>query len=654
MKTKKLLSLILLGMLCSIGNVWGGVNIFTSQKQVIEDGDWTITGPNNEASSQSSVVFPSPAAETGFPTGTRSAANYFKINGTSDLGAKLSDTKRITIEGVSTGDVVTVYWFATNTTASKVRLSYATSASKGAQIEEIEQSSVTSKNIYKTTFSALTAENITSITSGYAESEGLLYISCSNSVYVYAVKIESGTLKCATPTITPTTFSTDDQEVTISSTEGATIYYTLDGTTPTTGSSVYNGASKPTISSTTTVKAIAVKASYDNSDVATSTITKVVPASWLSWDFTNWSSATQTGILADNTNWDNKEKSDGLDWSSNNNGRSNKTTLSDATITYGSTTTTIPETDGLKFTTSAANQFALLFNLGSTDLGTYYGSKFIWLYGKNSKIIVPNVPAGATIEIGIESHKISESRKMDVSNATPSNASTTTYAVKTFTVNADGNVTINPNDKGMHIYNIAVNIPTVPISTKSGRNYGTMVTPSDKKLDFANAEGVKAYIATGFNGAKTAIVLKEISVAPANTPIIVWTETKGATVNVPVTANNPSSADVTTLASSNLVAGDGSTAWDGTAGYTYYYLASDLFHKATSGTLQSGKAYLKVLTSEVPATAPSLFFVFDEENNATDIQSIESADKAIKFFEDGKLLIMRDGVVYDALGRIIR
>lgn len=197
-------------------------------------------------------------------------------------------------------------------------------------------------------------------------------------------------------------------------------------------------------------------------------------------------------------------------------------------------------------------------------------------------------------------------------------------------------------------------IESVAVSTLSDRNYATMVTPAGKKLDFANAEGVKAYIATGFNGAKTAIVLKEISVAPANTPIIVWTETQGATVNVPVTANNPSSADETTLALSNLVAGDGSTAWDGTAGYTYYYLASDQFHKATSGTLQSGKAYLKVANGDVPATAPSLFFVFDEENNATDIQSIESADKAIKFFEDGKLLIMRDGVVYDALGRIIR
>ena len=103
-----------------------------------------------------------------------------------------------------------------------------------------------------------------------------------------------------------------------------------------------------------------------------------------------------------------------------------------------------------------------------------------------------------------------------------------------------------------------------------------------------------------------AVVLEPVKVVPAGEPIIVKTDTKGATVNVPATTDD---ADAVFSTSDNkLVAGDGTTDWDGTAGYIYYYLSSDLFHLATSGTLQKGKAYLKV---EGSVTAPSLGIVFD-------------------------------------------
>jgi hypothetical protein len=81
------------------------------------------------------------------------------------------------------------------------------------------------------------------------------------------------TPQVATPVITPPTGTfTTAQSATISdSTSGATIYYTTNGTTPTTASPVYSKAF--TVSSTTTVEAMAAASGYINSNVATSTIT---------------------------------------------------------------------------------------------------------------------------------------------------------------------------------------------------------------------------------------------------------------------------------------------------------------------------------------------------------------------------------------------
>lgn len=73
---------------------------------------------------------------------------------------------------------------------------------------------------------------------------------------------------CATPSFSPVAGTyTSAQNVSITcSTSGATIYYTTDGSTPTTSSNVYSSAIE--VSSSLTLKAIATKSGNSNSEVA--------------------------------------------------------------------------------------------------------------------------------------------------------------------------------------------------------------------------------------------------------------------------------------------------------------------------------------------------------------------------------------------------
>jgi len=81
----------------------------------------------------------------------------------------------------------------------------------------------------------------------------------------------------ATPTFDPNGGSfVVEEEVTIAcTTPGATIHYTTDGSTPTGASPTYS--TTITLSATTTVKAIAIAAGYQNSAVATAVFTATFP-----------------------------------------------------------------------------------------------------------------------------------------------------------------------------------------------------------------------------------------------------------------------------------------------------------------------------------------------------------------------------------------
>ena len=67
--------------------------------------------------------------------------------------------------------------------------------------------------------------------------------------------------------------------------------------------------------------------------------------------------------------------------------------------------------------------------------------------------------------------------------------------------------------------------------------------------------------------------------------------------------------------------------------------------------IPANKAYLLY---DEPEGAPSAIRIEFGENNATNMGNIKATDEAVKFIQDGKLFIKRNGVVYDAVGRVIR
>ena len=330
---------------------------------------------------------------------------------------------------------------------------------------------------------------------------------------LYVGVTEAPTPTCATPVISPADGSIFGgyQSVTITcETGGAAIHYTTDGTTPTASSATYS--SPFNITNTTTIKAIAVKADYDDSNVATAKLIKVNTAFDRSWDFGNWSAATKTGTIADMENWSNEEKSDASGLHFGDNGRSNIGSLTKNTLKYGSTN--IEETNGLKFT-SGAYGLGLIYNLASTELGTYHGSQYLWLYGNNSKIVIPDVLPGSTIGIGVESHNSENARGVTLSGGGATqiagSATSMTYQDVTWRIPTGGEVTITPS-KGLHIYYITIykNSEIEPVSSFGWSTYITKTAASFA----ANT----AYVVTEVDGSN--IVTEAVTSVPANTPIL--------------------------------------------------------------------------------------------------------------------------------------
>jgi N-acetylneuraminic acid mutarotase len=222
-----------------------------------------------------------------------SAIIYYTTNGTTPTTSSSVDSGAITVSstetlqaiatatGYSTSAVASAAYTINPPPAAKPTFSVAPGTYTSAQMVTILDSTP-SAAIYYTT-------NGTNPTTSSSVYRGAITVSSTETIQAIATASGYSTSAAATaaytinppPAATPTfsvapgTYTSAQTVAIVDSTPSAAIYYTTNGTTPTTSSSVYSGAI--TVSSTETIQAIATASGYSTSTVATGAYTINLP-----------------------------------------------------------------------------------------------------------------------------------------------------------------------------------------------------------------------------------------------------------------------------------------------------------------------------------------------------------------------------------------
>ncbi len=140
-----------------------------------------------------------------------------------------------------------------------------------------------------------------------------------------------------------------------------------------------------------------------------------------SWDFTKWSAETVANLKA-GADWSDIEKADAdapTELSKENCfWQVNATENVNADGYLMANGVVIKELEGLKYTNTANRSFAIAVNypdVSNEGFGPYAGPSYIWL-GSNKKdyFVIPAVEPGTVIKMGVESHKKSDARGVEL------------------------------------------------------------------------------------------------------------------------------------------------------------------------------------------------------------------------------------------------
>lgn len=195
------------------------------------------------------------------------------------------------------------------------------------------------------------------------------------------------------------------------------------------------------------------------------------------WDFTKWSDETVANLKADKEKgWTDVEKVDADPYEPTPISKDNcfwqiaEGSTVDANGNILADGKIVKELEGLKFTDTPSRSLAIAIDYQtideSKDFGPYKGKSYLWFGGKKKDyFIIPNVPGGSKIKIGIESHKTTAARGVelyagaghDAANKIAGPAVPSTYQEQEWTVPAGDATDVQLyNTDGCHLYFIAV------------------------------------------------------------------------------------------------------------------------------------------------------------------------------------------------------
>ena len=174
-------------------------------------------------------------------------------------------------------------------------------------------------------------------------------------------------------------------------------------------------------------------------------------------------------------------------------------------------------------------------------------------------------------------------------------------------------------------------------------NYRTLCLPYAATLENATAYSISA------------INTNSISITPVNglaaaTPYIIKPTIENGTVTATY-SGNPIAKQVATA---NIVGNLNATPIVVDPNGNNYVLSANELHKVVSGGEVTVAQYKAFFYFEGGLAGSPALRIIEEENNATNIQNIEGNEAAVKFIENGKLFIKKNGVVYDAVGTVVR
>ena len=186
----------------------------------------------------------------------------------------------------------------------------------------------------------------------------------------------------------------------------------------------------------------------------------------------------------------------------------------------------------------------------------------------------------------------------------------------------------------------------VPVTiTEAG--WATLYT--DKALDFSGT-GLTAYTATCSGSVVT--LSSPVDDVPANTGVVL----KGAAKDYKIPVIDSSLTAQGDLKGSTTAA----TAYDAFDGYTLYVLtsvnegANVQFNPVASGEIAAGKAYLKIKGGQSYARSMEVVFADDILTGINEAKAEVKAPIEGKFFENGKLVIFKKGMKFNANGQVIK